>query len=34
MVLSSAATYSVEEVAAAATEYHWFLLHPWRAACS
>jgi L-lactate dehydrogenase (cytochrome)/(S)-mandelate dehydrogenase len=30
MVLSSAATYSVEEVAAAATEHHWFQLYPWR----
>jgi L-lactate dehydrogenase (cytochrome)/(S)-mandelate dehydrogenase len=30
MVLSSAATYSVEEVAAAATERHWFQLYPWR----
>jgi len=30
MVLSSAATYSVEEVAAVATEHHWFQLYPWR----
>src|SRR5579871_4077398 len=30
MVLSSAATYSVEEVAAAARERHWFQLYPWR----
>ncbi|HZQ57771.1 MAG TPA: alpha-hydroxy acid oxidase [Acidimicrobiales bacterium] len=30
MVLSSAATYSVEEVAAGAREHHWFQLYPWR----
>jgi len=30
MVLSSAATYSVEEVAAATTAHHWFQLYPWR----
>jgi L-lactate dehydrogenase (cytochrome)/(S)-mandelate dehydrogenase len=30
MVVSSAATYSVEEVAAGAREHHWFQLYPWR----
>jgi len=30
MVLSSASTYTVEEVAAGATEHHWFQLYPWR----
>lgn len=30
LVLSSASTYSIEEVAAGATESHWFQLYPWR----
>ncbi len=30
LVLSSAASYSIEEVAAAAGERHWFQLYPWR----
>lgn len=30
LVLSSAGSYSIEEVAAAARERHWFQLYPWR----
>ena len=30
LVLSSASTYSIEEVAAGTTEAHWFQLYPWR----
>ena len=30
LVLSSASTYSIEEVAAGTTESHWFQLYPWR----
>jgi isopentenyl diphosphate isomerase/L-lactate dehydrogenase-like FMN-dependent dehydrogenase len=30
LVLSSASTYSIEEVAAGTTKPHWFQLYPWR----